>query len=60
MLTHIQDTTFEHIASAYKTKLKVPQEQPITLMFDNERLSPLDTVADSEIEDLDSIEVHFK
>ena len=29
-------------------------------MFDNERLSPLDTVADSEIEDLDSIEVHFK
>jgi hypothetical protein len=29
-------------------------------MFDGERLMPLDTVADSEIEDLDAIEILFK
>lgn len=59
-LTVKPDTTFEHITSAYKTKLKIPKQQPITLTFDGERLSPLDTVADAEIEDMDSIEVQFK
>ncbi|KAH9860676.1 hypothetical protein J1614_012008 [Plenodomus biglobosus] len=59
-LTVKPDTTFEHITSAYKTKLKISKQQPITLTFDGERLSPLDTVADAEIEDMDSIEVQFK
>ncbi|KAF2854791.1 hypothetical protein T440DRAFT_464930 [Plenodomus tracheiphilus IPT5] len=58
-LTVKPDTTFEHITSAYKTKLKVPKEQPITLVFDGDRLSPLDTVADAGIEDLDAIDVVF-
>ncbi|KAL6706855.1 hypothetical protein ACN47E_004998 [Coniothyrium glycines] len=54
------DTTFGHIASAYKTKLKIDKHQPITLMFDGDRLMPLDTVADSEIEDMDALEILFK
>jgi len=29
-------------------------------MFDGERLAPMDTVADSEIENMDSIDVLFK
>jgi len=41
-------------------KLKIDKQQPLTLMFDGERLSPLDVIADSEIEDMDCIEVLFK
>jgi hypothetical protein len=29
-------------------------------MFDGERLEPTDVIADSEIEDMDVIEVHIK
>lgn len=54
------DTTFAHIASAYKTRLNIDKQQPITLMFDGERLVPLDIIADSEVEDMDCIEVLFK
>ncbi|KAI2483054.1 SMT3 Ubiquitin protein [Pyrenophora tritici-repentis] len=53
------DTTFAHIASAYKTKLKIPNDQPVTLMFDGERLVPIDTVADCELEDKDTLDVLF-
>lgn len=28
-------------------------------MFDGDRLAPLDTIADSEVEDMDSIDVVF-
>jgi hypothetical protein len=53
----LQDTTFCHIASAYKQRMGVAESQPITLMFDGDRLAPLDTIADSEVEDMDSIDV---
>jgi len=35
-------------------------DQPITLIWDGERLSPMDTIADTDLEDMDTIEVHFK
>ncbi|KAF2031756.1 hypothetical protein EK21DRAFT_62513 [Setomelanomma holmii] len=54
------DTTFGHIADAYKQRRDVPKSQPITLMFDGDRLAPMDTIADSEVEDMDSIDVLFK
>jgi hypothetical protein len=38
----------------------IDKSQTITLMFDGERLSPLDTVEDAGIEDQDVIEVLFK
>ncbi|PSN60382.1 hypothetical protein BS50DRAFT_614100 [Corynespora cassiicola Philippines] len=53
-------TTFAHIAHAYRLSYKIPDNEPLTLFFDGERLKPLDTVADAEIEDQDTIEVHFK
>ncbi|XP_014552286.1 hypothetical protein COCVIDRAFT_41534 [Bipolaris victoriae FI3] len=59
-LTVNPHTTIAHIASAYKSQTGVDKNQPITLMFDGDRLMPLDTVADYEMEDRDGIEVLFK
>lgn len=60
MLTTEKDTTFGHLTAAFKQKMAILKDCPITLMFDGERLKPLDTIADVDIEDEDSIEVHFK
>lgn len=54
------DTTIGHIAHAYKSSRDVEASQPITLMFDGQRLAPMDTIDDAEIEDMDSLEVVFK
>lgn len=54
------DTTFEKVASAFRTARKIIQTQPLTLMFDGERLSPMDTISSSELEDMDSIDVLLK
>ncbi|KAH7402109.1 ubiquitin-2 like Rad60 SUMO-like-domain-containing protein [Phaeosphaeria sp. MPI-PUGE-AT-0046c] len=54
------DSTFAHIAHAYKKARGVDESQPITLMFDGDRLVPMDTIAESEVEDMDSIDVLFK
>ncbi|KAF2112379.1 ubiquitin-2 like Rad60 SUMO-like-domain-containing protein [Lophiotrema nucula] len=54
------DTTIEHLTTAYKKSRKVADDEPVTLMFDGARLSPMDTITDAEIEDMDTIEVHFK
>jgi hypothetical protein len=55
-----QESTFGHISFAYKKGRNIDESQPITLMFDGERLAPLDTIADSEVEDMDSLDVFFK
>ena len=54
------DTTFEKLADAFRTSRKIAKTQPLTLMFDGERLSPMDTIQDTELEDLDSIDVLLK
>ncbi|KAJ5064710.1 ubiquitin-2 like Rad60 SUMO-like-domain-containing protein [Bipolaris maydis] len=59
-LTVNPHTTIAHIASAYKSQTGIDKSQPITLMFDGDRLMPMDTVADYEMEDRDGIEVLFK
>ena len=56
----VPDTTFGHIAHVYKSKFQIDKDQPLTLTFDGDRLSPLDPVANTEIEDMDAIEVLFK
>jgi hypothetical protein len=55
-----QETTIEHLTSAYKQKQGIDEDDPVTLMFDGERLRPMDTIGDTEIEDMDSLEVHLK
>ncbi|KAH6612528.1 ubiquitin-2 like Rad60 SUMO-like-domain-containing protein [Boeremia exigua] len=54
------DTTLERLADAFRTARSVPASQPLTLMFDGERLSPMDTIEDTELEDMDSIDVLLK
>lgn len=54
------DTTFERLADAFRTSRNIPKTQPVTLMFDGDRLSPMDTVQDTELEDLDAIDVMLK
>jgi hypothetical protein len=52
-------TSFEHLASAYRTARNIPSNTAISLFFDGDRLKPMDIVADSEIEEMDALEVHF-
>lgn len=59
MLTS-QGTTIEHLTEAYKQRNSIPPDQPITLMFDGDRLRPMDTVQDAGPEDMESLEVYFK
>ncbi|KAF2710285.1 hypothetical protein K504DRAFT_405319 [Pleomassaria siparia CBS 279.74] len=53
------DTTVGHLTAAFKGKMAIPNDCPVTLMFDGERLKTLDTMLDAEIEDGDSIEVIY-
>ncbi|KAL5121803.1 hypothetical protein ACEQ8H_000018 [Pleosporales sp. CAS-2024a] len=55
-----KDSTFGQIAHAYKQKRGIEESQPITLIFDGERLMPMDVIGDSDIQDMDSIDVLFK
>ncbi|KAF3005876.1 hypothetical protein E8E13_009218 [Curvularia kusanoi] len=54
------ETTFERLANAFRTAHNIPETQPITLMFDGDRLLPMDAIQDSELEDMDSIDVLLK
>ncbi len=38
----------------------MPAEREIVLMFDGERLEPQSLVQDSEVSDMDGVEVHVK
>ncbi|KAJ4987209.1 hypothetical protein SVAN01_07361 [Stagonosporopsis vannaccii] len=54
------ETTFEQLADAFRTARNIARSQPLTLMFDGDRLSPLDIVQDTELEDMDAIDVLLK
>jgi hypothetical protein len=56
----IQDTTIDKLQFAFRQARNIPPDKHFYLMFDGERLKPFDMVANAEIEDMDSIEVHFK
>ena len=52
-------TTFEHLARAYRKAMGVEEGRAVSLFFDGERLRPMDRVGDSEVEELDTVEVHL-
>ncbi|OSS54902.1 hypothetical protein B5807_01511 [Epicoccum nigrum] len=54
------ETTFEQLADAFRTSRCIAKSQPVTLMFDGDRLSPMDTVQDTELEDMDALDVLLK
>ncbi|KAF2405220.1 hypothetical protein EJ06DRAFT_17295 [Trichodelitschia bisporula] len=53
-------STFAQIANAFRKERDIPANKEIILMFDGDCLEPEDTMAQSEIEDLDNIEVYLK
>ena len=53
-----QTTTCERIIGAFRREYKLSEDTKLTLMFDGEELEPSQEVKDTEIEDLDNLEVH--
>ena len=56
----LQTTTCEKIQNAFRTQYKVAANTQVTLMFDGEELEPGQDVQDTELEDMDCIEVHIR
>ncbi|QIX00124.1 hypothetical protein AMS68_005641 [Peltaster fructicola] len=53
-------TTIAKIASAYKKRYKLDDDLTITLLFDGEELPSEQEVQETEVTDMDQIEVHFR
>lgn len=53
-------TTFTELANAFRKKRGIAPDKDVFLMFDGERLEPGDKMEDSEVQDMDSIEVLIK
>lgn len=53
-------TSVEKMALAFRTDKNIPEEKEIALYFDGDRLDPVLRVADSELDDMDTIEVHIR
>ncbi|KAB5539517.1 ubiquitin-2 like Rad60 SUMO-like-domain-containing protein [Coniochaeta sp. 2T2.1] len=53
-------TTIDEMITTFRENRKVPEDKEISLFFDGEKLDGDLAVRDTEIEDMDSIEVHIK
>ncbi|KAH7417215.1 ubiquitin-2 like Rad60 SUMO-like-domain-containing protein [Cadophora sp. MPI-SDFR-AT-0126] len=53
-------TTIQKILDAFRREKDVPDEKDITLHFDGDKLEPEDKVADTELGDMDSVEIHIQ
>ncbi|KAF2454883.1 ubiquitin-2 like Rad60 SUMO-like-domain-containing protein [Lineolata rhizophorae] len=51
------DTMFERIAEAFRREREVPHGHEIKLLFDGDQLMPGDMMQDTEIEDMDTVDV---
>lgn len=59
-LTVRPETTVETLITAFRSQRSVPQDKEITLRFDDELLEEHQTMADTDIDEMDIIEVHIK
>ena len=59
-LTGLPETTVETLLTAYRQQCAAVAKKHLSLRFDGETLEEHVTLADAEIEDLDTIEVHIK
>jgi hypothetical protein len=59
-LTVRPETTVETLVTGFRTQRNIEPEKEVSLWFDGERLADDTTMADAEIDDMDSIEVHIK
>ena len=55
-----QTTKFTQIINAFRRVRKPPTDKSIFLMFEGEKLQEEDAMQDSEVADLESLEVHIK
>lgn len=55
----MQDTTIETLVNAYRTGRSIAADATITILFDGDRLKPMDTIGETEIEDMDALDVVF-
>lgn len=53
------ETTFGKIANAFRTKYRISKDQRVTLIFDGEELDSNVEMQNSEVEEMDVIEVHI-
>ncbi|KAI9658806.1 MAG: hypothetical protein M1831_003832 [Alyxoria varia] len=53
-------TKFAQITRAFRTQRKIPEGAHVFLMFEGERLSEEDAMMDTDIDDLEEVEVHVK
>lgn len=53
-------TTIDEMITTFRVSRKVPEDKEISLFFDGEKLDGDMAVKDTEIEDMDSLEVHIK
>lgn len=53
-------TTIERIIEAFRVTNDLPEEKVITLHFDGEKLEDSDEVGGTELDDMDTVEVHIQ
>ncbi|KAL5320893.1 hypothetical protein ACEPPN_011703 [Leptodophora sp. 'Broadleaf-Isolate-01'] len=53
-------TTIQKIIDAFQLAMKVPDHKEITLHFDGDKLDPEEKIEDTELGDMDSVEVHIQ
>lgn len=53
-------TTIDEMITTFRMSRKVPEDKDVSIFFDGERLDGDMAVKDTEIEDMDSLEVHVK
>lgn len=57
----VKDNTFiEKLIVAFRQTRSIPDEKEVTLWFDGDKLDPEDAVGDTELGDMDNVEVHIK
>ncbi|KAJ9137410.1 hypothetical protein NKR19_g8180 [Coniochaeta hoffmannii] len=54
------NTTIDQMIGIFRDKREVPEDKEISLFFDGEKLDGDMAVKDTEVEDMDSLEVHIK
>ena len=55
-----QSTTSERILAAFRREHKIDSDQDLVLTFDGETIEPEDSISQTEVEDMDNLEVHFR
>ncbi|KUJ22413.1 uncharacterized protein LY89DRAFT_714220 [Mollisia scopiformis] len=53
-------TPIERMVEAFRGAYNIPDEKTVTLYFDGDKLEPSDTVGDTDLGDMDTVEVHVR